>query len=80
MRTPILIIKTFVVILPLLVLQGDTFVSKIPKRTNQTNLIVAEPLQLKLLKIRHQVQQGEIILLQNNIESNLNKTTTIKQN
>lgn len=69
MKTPILTIKTLVIMLPLLLLNGE-LKSRTPTMEHPS-LVVNEPLKLKLLKIRHQVQRGQIILLQNSIESKL---------
>lgn len=70
MKTHILIIKTLIVAFPLMFLTGDGSRPKV--RPVKKELIVREPLQLQLLKIRYEAQRGQIILLQNAIQSKIN--------
>ncbi|WP_323027993.1 hypothetical protein [Gelidibacter japonicus] len=71
MRTGTLIIKSIAVTITLLLFNGDK-IREIPQPPLiYQELTVKEPLQLRLLKIKHQMQRGQIILLQNSIESKI---------
>lgn len=74
MKTPTLVIKTLLVAIPLLLFNSDMAISTsgYQKPLEKEAVTTVEPLQLQLLKVRREVQRGQIIMLQNAIQSKLN--------
>lgn len=69
MKTPLLI-KTFSFLVLLMVTSSNGFKHSKPK-IEFDKTIIQEPLELKLLRIRHKMQQGQIRMLQSSIEAKL---------
>lgn len=72
MKTTTLHLKTMMVAMMLIFFSDIEPPKTIIKQEKLPSTTWQEPLQLSLLKIKHELQRGQIILLQNSIENQLN--------
>lgn len=72
MKTTTLHLKTMMVAMMLIFFSDIEPPKTIIKQEKLPATTWQEPLQLSLLKIKHELQRGQIILLQNSIENQLN--------